>query len=167
MKHNRHSIRLRNYDYSIQGLYFVTLCTKDREIYFNRDNIKEMIKNVWLELKNKYPNIDLDEFVIMPNHIHGIVIIEGEHIGSPLRSRDIGPALGQTIQWFKTMTTNYYIQGINAKNWPRFNQKLWQRNYYEHIIRNQKSLEEIRKYIRLNPHIWDRDRNNPKNIHNS
>ncbi len=72
MKHNRHSIRLRNYDYSVQGLYFMTLCAKDREIYFNRNDIKEMIENTWLELKNKYPNIDLDEFVIMPNHMHGI-----------------------------------------------------------------------------------------------
>ena len=186
MKYHRQSIRLRNYDYGSQGLYYITICTQNRELYFDRDDIKQMIDTQWLELKNKYPNIDLDEYIVMPNHIHGIIVIndigrrrgepmcspepkgkhvyfQGRHIGLPLRSQESEPKLGQIIQWFKTMTTNYYIQGIKTNNWPRFDKKLWQRNYYEHIIRNQKSLDDIRKYIKFNPYNWDRDRNNPKN----
>lgn len=161
MKHNRHTIRLRNYDYRLQGLYYVTICSKDRDIYFDSENIRKMIGNTWLELKNKYPNIDLDEFVIMPNHMHGIIVINA--VGGetpPLQPKT--RTLGQIIAYLKYKTTKEI--NIFLNNEP--GQKLWQRNYYEHIIRNQKSLEEIRKYIRLNPDIWDRDRNNPKNIKN-
>ena len=168
MEHCRHSIRLRNYDYKSQGLYFITICTKDREIYFDRNDIREMIDNIWLELKNKYPNIDLDEYVVMPNHIHGIIIIndserdgEGNHKSYPYTER---PRLGDIIGSFKSVATHHYIKNIELKNWPKFNQKLFQRNYYEHIIRNEESLNKIREYIKFNPLNWDRDRNNPKNF---
>jgi len=90
---------------------------------------------------------------------------QGEHMGSPLQKQkqQLNPILGQIIQWFKTMTTNYYIQGVKTKNWPRFNKRLWQRNYYEHIIRNEQSLNKIRQYIRTNLLNWETDRNNSKN----
>ena len=85
---------------------------------------------------------------------------EGNHKGYPYNGR---PRLGDIIGAFKSETTHYYTKNVKTKNWPEFEGKLWQRNYYEHIIRNQKSLDEIRKYIKLNPYMWDRDRNNPKN----
>jgi len=176
MKHYRQSIRLRNYYYKSQGLYYITICTQNRELYFENNNVKEMINNQWQELRNKFPDIDLDEYVIMPNHLHGIIVInnvdrcrgdpcgrpknEGNHKGYPYNKK---PRLGDIIGAFKSITTNYYIQGIKTNNWPGFNKRLWQRNYFEHIIRNQKSLDEIRKYIRNNSFNWDRDRNNPRN----
>ncbi len=103
----------------------------------------------------------------MPNHIHGIIQItqivgadlrvcpnnnQGEHIGSPLH---------KMVQWFKTMTTNEYIRNVKNNNWPPFNSKLWQRNYYEHIIRNERELNKIREYIIHNPLKWELDFENP------
>jgi REP element-mobilizing transposase RayT len=131
------------------------------------------IVNKWLvELIQKYKNIELDEYVIMPNHMHGIIVIvgadlrvcpdiknkttqEGEHIGSPLH---------EIIQWFKTMTTNEYIRGVKQNKWQSFNGKLWQRNYYEHVIRNEDDMNTIREYIINNPLRWGDDENNPVNI---
>ncbi len=102
----------------------------------------------------------------MPNHIHGIIIvgadprvcqkINGEHTGSPLRI-----PLGQMIQWFKTMTTNEYIKNVKHNGWQPFSDKFWQRNYYEHIIRNKHSLEQIQEYVYYNPLRWEIDRENP------
>ena len=135
-----------------------------------------MIKTWWLSIPAKYKHVELDECMIMPNHFHGIIKIvgadqcvcpdlsvcpdpfnetkeKGEHTGSPLP---------RIIQWFKTMTTNEYIRGIDAQGWERFNGKLWQRNYYEHIIRDDRELQAIREYIRYNPLKWDEDEENPE-----
>ncbi len=119
-----------------------------------------------LRLNEKYDNIKIDDYVIMPNHIHFILIIdnnlffanvgadlcvcpnEGEHTGSPLP---------RIIQWFKTMTTNEYIRNVKNGIAIPFDEKLWQRNYYEHIIRNDKKLYEIRTYIQNNPLKWNLD----------
>ena len=164
--YNRRSIRLKEYDYSQCGAYFITVCTKNRECYFRNNSVKEMIQKWWAELPNKFQNVELDEFVIMPNHIHGIVAIVGadlcvcpnekmgEHTGSPLP---------KIVQWFKTMTTNECIQNIKQFEWEPFCGKLWQRNYYEHIIRNEIELNKTREYIINNPSKWESDKNNPKN----
>jgi putative transposase len=113
-----------------------------------------MVTDAWHELNNKYPGIILDQFIVMPNHIHGIIgIVEAdlcacpEIQGSTHRST---PTLGEMIRWFKTMTTNYYIRGIKIFGWKRLNKKFWQRNYYEHIIRDEIDLERIRQYIKHN-----------------
>lgn len=120
----------------------------------------------------------------MPNHIRGIVLIEdsfgldgighivekgdhmavkGDHMGSPLP--DGGrPALGDVVGWFKTMTTNAYIRGVKESGWEPFPGRLWQRNYYEHIIRNERGLERIRAYIDGNPARWTEDEENPDRI---
>ena len=129
----------------------------------------KMIEKWWLELENKFTDIEIDEFVIMPNHVHGIIINigcgqitrgqtqwnKGEHIGSPLH---------RIVQWFKTMTTNEYIRCVKQFHLKRFDRKLWQRNYYEHIIRNEAKLNKIREYIINNPIKWDIDIENPRNI---
>ncbi|MFC1708747.1 transposase [Candidatus Omnitrophota bacterium] len=136
-------------------------------MYFENEDTKNMITAVWKELPNKYNNIRLDEYVIMPNHLHGIIGI----VGANLRVRpndDTGPThrsaptLGQIIQWFKTMTTNYYIKGVKDNDWKPFLGKLWQRNYYEHVIRDDADLNEIREYIHNNPMNWDNDSENIK-----
>jgi REP element-mobilizing transposase RayT len=168
-KHHRHSIRLKGYDYASEGAYFVTMVTQGRACLFGEIVDGEMILNEagkmiikwWHELPNKFPNVTLGAFIIMPNHFHGIIIIQknggadlcvcpeqkGEHKGSP---RPNAP-LPQIIQWFKTMTTNEYIRGVKQLDWTSFVGKLWQRNYYEHIIRSEKSLQRITNYILSNP----------------
>jgi len=149
-----------------------------------------MIERWWFELNRKFPTAETDEFVIMPNHFHGIVVIsvgadlrvgpvskgartahQGAHTGAPLpdsrpanQATHAGVSLPTVIQWFKTMTTNEYIRGIKAASWPSFNGRLWQRNYYEHAIRDEDSLNRIRQYIVDNPVRWAFDRENPAAI---
>lgn len=79
----------------------------------------------------------------------------GEHIGSPLH---------RVVQWFKTMTTNEYIRNVTTKRWKPFSRRLWQRNYYEHVIRNEDKLNKIRQYIQFNPLKWHLDRENPERV---
>jgi len=193
-KHHRRSIRLKGYDYSQLGAYFVTICTQDRECLFGEivegemrlNTAGRMIEKWFWELENKFQDICCDEHIVMPNHFHCIIINVGA-VGADLRvcpddgqSRDgqsrriaptemgehnrgehIGSPLPVVVQWFKTMTTNEYIRGVKQSGWARFDGRLWQRNYYEHIIRNDESLHRIREYIINNPLQWDLDRENP------
>ena len=167
-KGHRRSIRIKGYDYSQEGYYFITICVQNRENLFgkilnNEMHLNEagnMVKKWWLKLENKFPNFVLDEFIVMPNHFHGIVLInykaggqthlsndidEGAHAGAPLRTM---------VQWFKTMTTNEYIQKVKLGKFSSFEKRIWQRNYYEHIIRNDISLKRIKYYIKNNPRNW-------------
>ncbi|KKQ23515.1 MAG: hypothetical protein US38_C0014G0002 [Candidatus Roizmanbacteria bacterium GW2011_GWC1_37_12] len=182
MNKNRQSIRLKNYDYSKSGLYFVTICTENREcllgeivVGVGRDrpsSIKcdrpvsmilnqygKIIENVWISLPKHHP-VELDTFQIMPNHVHFIL-----HIVSGARPMITGASrraptgtLGFVVGMFKTECTK---QINKLQNTP--GQKIFQRNYYEHIIRTENDLNKIREYIINNPTMWDRDRNNPKN----
>jgi len=107
----------------------------------------EMIKKWHGELTNKFLYIEFPNMVIMPNHIHFILTITDN------------PSVGidKIIQWFKTMTTNEYIQGVKSKKFPPFDKRIWQRNYHEHIIRNEQSFLEIQEYIINNPKKWKED----------
>jgi REP element-mobilizing transposase RayT len=145
-----------------------------------------MVQKWWHESAKKFKNLELDEFVIMPNHFYGIILIVGATLcgcpdicdrpeinaqpsttghtteaGQPHR---VAPTLGDFVDWFKTMTTNEYIRNVRQYNWPPFNGKFWQRNYYEHIIKNEKEMDRIRQYIIENPMKWAEDENNPVNI---
>jgi putative transposase len=295
-KHHRHSIRLKGYDYRREGMYFITICAQHRECLFGEiidgvmylNSSGEAIARWWMELTNKFPSIALDEFVVMPNHFHGIIIIsnkigvsvtceqdapvtheqgahtgaplpetnqsvgadlrvcpdpvqgkqmiyggdriireqgaivtceQGAHTGAPLPKNDqpVGadlrvcpdpvqgkqiiydgdrhnqndaivtqakgaivtreqgahtgaplpknnqPGIPQIVQWFKTMTTNEYIRGVKQDGWQPFVGKLWQRNYYEHVIRNDASFQRIRDYIINNPSSWQQDGLHPEN----
>jgi putative transposase len=174
----KHAPRLESYDYSTPGAYFVTVCVKDGLcVLGNVANEKvdlteagKMIQKWWSELESKFPSIELDEYTIMPNHVHGIISIvgadlcvrpsanldqkKGAHIGAPLQT---------ILQWFKTMATNEYIRGVKQLNWPPFSGKLWQRSYYDHIIRNDNALDKIRRYISQNPAQWEQDHHHPSN----
>jgi len=114
------------------------------------NNAGLMVNAFWAQLPHKFPNVKLHAFIVMPNHIHGIIeiVANGERLGAPLHT---------IVQWFKTMTTNAYIKNVRTNNWPTFNGKLWQRNYYEHIIRNERSLYAIMQYIHANPENWLQD----------
>lgn len=114
-------------------------------------------------------------YVVMPNHVHGVIFIggqveddrpeEGGHTGPPLQVElPENPALGTIVQWFKTMTTNDYIRGVKEDDWPPFSKRLWQRNYYDHVIRNEQALNNIRTYIFNNPAQWHEDAENPASL---
>ena len=167
-KHHRRSIRLSNYDYSQVGAYFVTICANGRVCLFGDVNDREMRLNDagqmverWCgEIPNKFPLVKFDKYVIMPNHFHVIVDIldEAPHGGHT------GPPLPRIVQWFKTMTTNDYIRGVKRRGWTPFEQRLWQRDYYERVIRDEEELNTVRQYIINNPAKWAEDIDNPLNI---
>jgi REP element-mobilizing transposase RayT len=178
--HHRRSIRLKGYDYSQAGAYSVTICTKDRVCMFGdiadgqmwTNDAGNMIGKWWMELTNKFPDMGLDEYIVMPNHLHGIINIVGADLsvcpdksnGNTKKGAHTGSPLHRIIQWFKTMTTNDYINGVKQSGWPPFNRKLWHRNYYEHIIRDERALNSIRRYIQANPCLWSYDNENPARV---
>ena len=155
-KNSRKSIRLKGYNYHKNGAYFITICTQNREHFWGKIVDGEMILNhagemiqKWLyKLNDNFDSVLLDGMVIMPNHVHFIV------------SMDMAideKSLGEIIQWFKAMTTNEYIRGVKSNVFPVFNKRIWQRNYYEHIIRNEKSFFDIQEYMKNNPQKWEED----------
>jgi len=183
-KHHRRSIRLQDYDYAQAGAYFVTICVQDRQCLLGciandvvcLNDAGQMIARWRQELAHKFPSVELDAYVIMPNHIHGIIItiadadvgfdtqvgLGGAHAGVGAHA---GAPLPQIVQWFKTMTTNEYIRGVKEKSWLPFPGRLWQRNYYEHVVRSDQDLQRIRRYIEENPLKWALDTENPDNPH--
>ena len=175
MEGRRRSVRLQGYDYAQAGAYFITVCTQNRQCLFGVLKDGEVILSVagqmifrwWTELNRRFPSVETAEFVVMPNHIHGIVVIS---VGADLcvgpgsnggQCAHAGAPLARIVQWFKTMTTNEYIRGVKDKSLPPFSGRLWQRNYYEHVIRSEQSLSRIRQYVADNPARWDFDRENP------
>jgi putative transposase len=172
-RYNRHSIRLKEYDYSQSGGYFITLCSDKGKFLFGSITNAEMrlnesgkiVKEFWFEIPQHFPNVLVDEFVVMPNHIHGIIFIEdcrggvnppkqrGEQT-SPLRKR----TLGQIVAFFKYRTTKLVIQNCRMSE-----SRIWQRNFYEHVIRNEDDLKNIREYVINNPLKWELDNENPLN----
>ncbi|RME13326.1 MAG: transposase [Ardenticatenia bacterium] len=182
-RHHRRSIRLKGYDYTQPGAYFVTICTHERAHLFGRVVDGEMVLNAWGEIvRDEWfrtadirANVELyaDEFVVMPNHVHGIIwIVETDEtdVGATRQvaptnrrvaptDRPRGPvsgSLGAIIGQYKSAVT----RRINIqRNTP--GGRVWQRNYYEHIIRTERALHAIRRYIADNPRRWHLDRHNP------
>lgn len=202
--HHRRSIRLKDYDYSQSGVYFITLVAQDRANLFGEitdgvmclNRVGEVIRSTWLRLVDLFP-IRHDEWVIMPNHLHAIMWILDLSTGEASASRDfldpwrsladaspqrqaIGTrsgSLGAIIQNFKSISTRKINQNRSetfANNYhavllpskadasPKGGIRIWQRNYYEHIIRDQPELDRIRQYITDNPHQWEEDQENPE-----
>ena len=159
MKPQRKSPRLQGYDYTQEGAYFITICVQNRrslfgkitENTFTRNAAGDMVTVWWEKLPEKFPDIELDEYIVMPNHFHGIVVIN-----QVLDSKEF-TGLPDVMRWFKTMTTNDYIRGVQTGQWERFEKKLWQRSYHDHIIRNEQGLKKIRDYIVNNPQRWQED----------
>jgi len=178
-KHRR-SVRLKDYDYAQAGAYFVTIVVQGRKCLFGEIVDTEMrlndagriIQTAWDDLPNHYAGVECDAFVIMPNHIHVIIVLVGagprarpERNGQPRgvapTKRPSGLSLPDVVHRFKTQTTRRYMDGVNQFGWRPFDGRLWQRNYYEHIIRSEESLTRIRQYILDNPERWEFDRENP------
>ena len=161
-RHHRRSIRLKGYDYAQAGAYFVTIVCQHRLCLLEPTPVRDMVQTWWDKLPEKFPTVETDEFVIMPNHIHGIIVtMEPEPGQTSGQTRGSAPTLGRIVQWFKTMTTNAYIRGVKQNGWEPFPGKFWQRNYYERIIRNERELNAIRQYIHDNPIQWENDNENP------
>jgi putative transposase len=145
--HHRHSIRLRGYDYASSGAYFITICTHDRQHLFGdivdgkmaESQLGQVARQHWQRLSRHHRNLAIDEFVVMPDHFHGILTLQ-EPLGTPI---------SEIIRGFKT---------FSAREINRIRQKqgtpVWQRNYYERIIRSQPALNRVRQYIIENPKNW-------------
>ena len=193
--HHRHSIRLQGYDYSQAGAYFVTIVTWQRQFLFGEIVNNEMelsvygeiVQKWWGEIPIHFPNVETGAFVIMPNHVHGIIFIlerrgtvsvprDNQPLNKleapnsneiwerggetpPLRVIQV-PTLGQVVAYFKYQSTKEMNTVENAGTVTKF----WQRNYYEHIIRNEKDLQNKTDYIEVNPLLWAQDDENPFNV---
>jgi len=184
---------LKDYDYSLAGAYFVTVCACGRQCLFGEiadgtmrlNRLGTIVQSCWHDLPTHYPHLGLDAFVVMPNHVHGIIVLTdsenlgvrpglrvgaGSSVGAGLHvGAGLSPAptptgvkrhgLPELVRAFKAFST----RRINEL-WDTSGQSVWQRNYYEHIIRSEKSLDAIRQYIEANPTNWSFDLENPANI---
>ena len=160
----RKRVRLRDYGYSKSGYYFVTICMKGRKEFFgsvaetkiNLNVYGEIVSRCWCDLLRYYKNCSLDSFVIMSNHVHGIVII------------DYGNVVGNGLKPFPTHGLSEIIRGFKSFSSRKINEEIrnddkfrWQKSFYDHVIRNEDELSGIREYIQNNPLKWDSDRENP------
>ncbi len=166
--HHRRSIRIKEYNYSQEGLYFITICTFNHACLFGYiDNVDMVLTeygkiahNEWLLTEELRKNIVLQEFVIMPNHIHGIIEInDSTRRGTMPRAptEQFGKPTSNTIPTIVRGFKSTVTKQINSiRNIP--GQSVWQRSYYEHVIRNEKSYNRITEYIRYNPEKWLQDK---------
>ncbi|HEY6952566.1 MAG TPA: transposase [Bacteroidota bacterium] len=167
--HHRRSIRLKEYDYAQAGEYYITLCTKDRECLLGEiinekmllSEIGYIVREEWLRTAKLRTDVELDEYIIMPNHFHGVIVLcrgtsrrapTSEAFGKP--TRDSIPTI---IRLFKSSSTKRVNELRGTPGFP-----LWQRNYYEHVVRDEKDLDRIRDYILTNPLRWPADDENLK-----
>lgn len=172
-RHSREAVssrlRLREYDYSTPGSYFVTICTADRFCAFGdvHDSTMKLspagavVDSWWNSIPSQFPDVLLDTRVVMPNHIHGVVVIGSAFV--PTTDCAL-PGLSEIMRWFKSQSTRDYILGVHTEGWPRFPGRLWQQGYYDHIVRSEQSLSRIRSYIASNPSRWESDEYHPQYI---
>ncbi|WP_017652226.1 transposase [Fortiea contorta] len=176
--HHRHSIRIKGYDYTQPGIYFITICTKGRQCLFGDVTKGEMqlnclgqiAWNCWQTIPDHFPHIELDIFVVMPNHLHGILIITDKPVGAQQccalnqhldhNTEQFGQPVNSSIPTIIRSYKSVVSKRINLI-WQTKGQSIWQRNFYEHIGRDQKSLDNIRQYILDNPQRWADD---PENL---
>jgi len=167
-KHHRRSIRLKGYDYSQAGAYFVTIVAWQREVLFGEimdgvmvlNDFGKIVAKKWEWLETQYEYVELGTWIVMPNHFHAILIIHSRGGSRPAPTTPIKP-LGGLIGAFKTVSSKHINLLRRTDGIP-----VWQRNYYEHIIRNEREMDNIAKYIETNPLRWDEDDENSNNIRN-
>lgn len=183
-KHHRRSIRLRGYDYAQAGAYFVTIVMRDRACLFGKvvngemqpNQFGRIVRSTWGELPDHYEGVECDAFMVMPNHVHGIIVLaDGDGVGEsdvgaglkPAQRMAAGPnsvraglkpapTLSEIIRGFKTFSARRVNELRETPGVP-----VWQRNYYEHVVRGENELSRIREYIANNPAQWEMDREHP------
>jgi REP element-mobilizing transposase RayT len=188
-RHRRRSIRAGSWDYRSPAWYFITLSAEHGVCQFGEvidgamapNDAGTMVAATWRDLPDHLPFITLDAAVLMPNHLHGIVRIESSPTDTlepatrrsrtmPAIQRRAGPrptgadpcSLGRVVQAFKSLTTARYAHGVRNAGWPPFDGRLWQRNYYEHVVRDEADRDRIRAYIASNPSNWIDDEFHPR-----
>jgi putative transposase len=184
--HHRKSIRLPGYDYSQAGAYYVTIVTFHRDCLFGEIVNKEMILNdlgkitdeCWRAIPEHFPFVELGVHVVMPNHMHGIIAINDDHRADANTSARRGaiyraptfraPIIEQfgkpTVGSLPTIVRTYKAAVTRLIGRKHNTTGIWQRNYYEHIIRDEKDLQNKTDYIEANPMLWDEDENNPQYV---
>ena len=168
----RINLRLRDYDYSQRGGYFVTVCVKNMECVLGKvvnekmelSRTGEIASKYWMDISNHFNSVEIDEFVVMPNHVHGIIMINGlvgagftpahaaRNLGKLVENwatARVSPTLSQVIGSYKSLTTN------KVHNENLHNGKLWQRSFYDRVIRSDEELNRVREYILNNPVKWE------------
>lgn len=157
--HRKH-IRMPNFDYSTPGAYFFTICLNERSNLFGDvvdcqvqlNEIGERIADIWNSVSDHFRYVSSDEFIVMPDHVHGICILrDSDFDNSPVSFISV-------VQWFKSITTVEYGKGVESSGWARYNKRLWQRDYFERYLRNERELEQRREYIVKNPLRWSEQR---------
>ncbi len=143
-KHHRHAMRLKGYDYSQPGTYFVTICSSQRQPLFDKTELRTILIETWHQLPARFAHLSLNTFVVMPDHIHGIL-----HLISPLEQTP-GPTLSDIMRVYKSITSVSWIRYNKSRNMT-CGRHLWQERFYDHIIRNETELTLIRNYILQNP----------------
>ena len=176
-QNHRRPLRLQDFDYSQNGAYFVTIVTQGRRCLFGEvvngemvlNDAGGMVENTIIEIPDHYPGIIVEAHVVMPNHIHVMIMIEYPVRAGPRAcpGQDGHPqggapttkrlSLPDVVHDLKSLTTHRYMDGVHEKQWQPFPGRLWQRNYYEHIIRDEKDHLAIYDYIISNPLNWERD----------
>ena len=164
---HRRSLRLKEYDYSQAGAYFVTICVQRRECVLGKvqdgevslSSLGNIVAESWAWLEVGYFQVSLDAWVVMPNHIHGIIVLTDGRGGSRTAPTTKPKPLGRLIGAFKTISTKR-INAMRRAPATRF----WQRNFYEHVIRNESALSRVREYIVNNPLHWELDRENLQRV---
>lgn len=162
---NRRSIRLPHYDYTIAGGYFITICAHDRQPLFVDARTARIVRSAWDDIPSHHAHVDIDQFVVMPNHVHGVLFLRAsvpereraQRVAPrPPHKRQLAPgALGAIVRAFKARVTRNLRAEVGS------DLLVWQRNYHEHVIRDEPSLQLIRQYIIDNPARWAFDHENP------
>lgn len=162
----RNSQRWRAFDYRSVATYGVTICVQGRHCLLGRVQAGRMIESAagamvrrwWRRIPSVFPHVRLDAHIVMPNHVHGILRFASPRVGTGVCAH----TLGDVIRWWKSQTTARYAQGVRDHGWSRFPKRLWQRGYYDRVLRDDGEVQHGRLYIFRNPAAWDRDPNNPE-----
>lgn len=153
-------MRLNGYDYSHPGYYFVTICTYSRQLLFGKisDGIMvlsptgNMLENLIRQTEERFSTVTIDAFVVMPNHIHilvGLAVRTSDHPGVD--------NIGDVVRWIKDASVRRHSLGVKAKGWSIYHEHLWQKGFHDHIVRNEREMEQIRAYISTNVEAWEKD----------
>lgn len=153
----KNSLRYRGYDYGSPGTVFVTVCSHNRHRLFGKvcDGVMhlntqgQLVRECWEDIPDRYPDLEMDEVVVMPDHLHAIV-----HVGVEMAATETQFLVSQAIRSFKSRTVRIWADHVKRDDWPRYTRKLWQRSFNDVILNLDRPIDEVREYILSNPARW-------------